>query len=341
LNNEVLTKRIWDATNCRLAYDPFSKDTFYGGVNRVWKMTDSIVLQADSLAVLYAEDFVDSLPIQELRCIAFDERRQGVMLLGGLDRSGQPFLYRTDDLGGSWRRITGIPLKQPPLDMMFDPAVEDRILVFDQTGAYISTDDGATWEYRDPGLGVRKATCVALDPDNSANIYLGVASPPRTEAIPQSRDEGGGVWRSTDGGITWSKLPIDGLYNYNISHVLALRNPRRVLVGTPCGVYEYLLDSTSTVLPPERRGEPGFDLQVYPNPSRGSMTIGYRVNASSPVRIAVYDVLGRKVASLARDAGSPGRNTVRWDTSGLLEGVYIVTLETREGTTSRRVVIAQ
>lgn len=66
---------------------------------------------------------------------------------------------------------------------------------------YISTDDGAHWEYRDPGLGVRKATCVAFDPDNASEVFLGVVSPNRWREIPRSQNDGGGVWRSSDAAV--------------------------------------------------------------------------------------------------------------------------------------------
>jgi photosystem II stability/assembly factor-like uncharacterized protein len=331
------SKFIWDVSTCRLTYDPFSKDTFYGGANYIWKMTDSVVLHAEDDAVLHAE-ILDGAPlIQQLGCISFDERRQGVMLLGGLDRNDTPFLYRTDDLGQEWKRIESIPLRAAPFEIIFDPGMENRILIFDPTGVYISTDDGATWEYRDPGLGVRKATCVALDPDNPSTVFLGVASPSRTEAIPQSRDDGGGVWMSEDGGNTWNKLPIDGLYNYNVSHLLALRNPRRVLVGTPCGAYEYILDPTNPVNPYEKKA--CIELQTYPNPGRGSVTISYTLDVPSPARITVYDVLGRHVFNRFEDDASQGQHVFMWDASGLRDGVYFVALETRTGTLTRRMTI--
>ena len=340
-NGKPYYKRIWDATYCRLTYDPHSADTFYGGTNRVWKMTDSIVLSADSSAIVYADTFVDTLSIAELRCIAFDARRKGVMLLGGVDPYDVPFLYRTDDLGLRWERIISIPLRQPPLEIIFDPVVSNRILVADPTGVYISTDDGTSWEYRDPGLGVRKATCIALNPDNPSDVYLGVVSPSRTESIPQARGDGGGVWRSTNGGTTWSKLPIDGLYNYNISHLLVFRNPYRVLVGTPCGAYEYVLDSTISSAPPKQEKSTDIRFQSYPNPCHLSVTIDFELIERSQVRIAIYDVLGRMVASNAERMVLPGQYRIEMNTAGLREGMYTVTLETRTGIHARTIIVAR
>lgn len=327
-------KRIWDISSCRLTYDPFSIDTFYGGVNRVWKMTDSIVLHADSNAILYGEYIDTPSLIHRLGCISFDTRRKGVMLLGGSDRDGQPFLYRTNDLGSQWDRISSIPLKQPPIEIIFDPAIESRILVFDATGVYVSTNDGASWEYRDPGLGVRNATCVAVDPEDPSTVFLGVVSPSRTEAIPQSRAEGGGVWMSRDGCYSWSKLPIDGLFNYNVSHVLALRNPRRILVGTPCGAYEYLLDSTSAVVP--KREEAVLVLNVYPNPSNESIQVSWGTTSTCSGEFRVIDQLGRVVYTQEIE---PGSTSTTWDASIAAPGVYFMQIMHEKGIATGKVIV--
>lgn len=340
-NEKLSSKVIREFPSSRLTYDPFSTDTFYGGINRVWRMTDSIVLHADTNAILYGDNFENSLPIQELRCIAFDARRNGVMLIGGLDRGDQPFLYMTTDLGNQWERIESIPLKQPPIEMIFDPDAQSRILIFDPAGVYISADYAATWEYRDPGLGVRKATCVAVDPDNAANIFLGVASPSRTEAIPPTSDGGGGVWRSSDGGQTWGKLSIEGLNNYNVSHVLVLRNPKRILVGTPCGAYEYILDTTSSIHSHEKRNAAHFRLRVYPNPSRGTASVTYVLDHPSSVRLVVHDILGRIVFSQSSDVSTTGEQRYTLDTAGMKSGFYFITLETPTGIESRSMFVIQ
>ncbi|MDH7514647.1 MAG: T9SS type A sorting domain-containing protein [Bacteroidota bacterium] len=263
------------------------------------------------------------------------------MLLGGLDPYDAPFLYRTDDLGLRWERINSILLSQPPLEIIFDPAVPNRILVADPTGVYISTDDGVTWVYCDPGLGTRKTTCIALNPDNPMDIFLGVASPSRTEAIPQSREDGGRVWRSTDGGDTWHKLPIDGLYNYNISQLLVFRNPLRMFVGTPCGAYEHILDSTSSITPRTPEKAVGVQVQTYPNPCRQSVTISYTLHERSDIWITVYDILGRVVSSNRESTVLPGVHRFEMNTSGLRSGMYTVTLQTRSGVSASTILVAR
>jgi photosystem II stability/assembly factor-like uncharacterized protein len=340
-NEKSLEKWIRLVGPCKPTYDPFSKDTFHGGSNGLWRLNDSEVLSADSTAVLMGELYAGTPVLAQ--CLSFDKHREGAILLAGLDRDDgkTPQLHRTGNYGFSWARITSIALNETPIDIIFDDAVENRILVIEPTGVHISTDDGVTWQYRDPGLGSRKITSVAIDPDNASTMFLGVTSPSRLDPIPQSREDGGGVWQSTDSGMTWGKLPINGLHNYNISHVLALRNPRRVLVGTPCGAYEYLLDSTTSVTPQSAAPTGGVEFEIYPNPGRGVVNIRYTISAPSAVRVAVYDVLGRVVSVQSVDAASGGSHTLTLATAALRDGVYIVTLETQSGIAARRMLLAR
>ncbi len=66
----------------------------------------------------------------------------------------------------------------------------------------------------------------------------------------------------------------------------------------------------------------------YPNPFARATTIEYALLASGPVRLVVYDALGREVATLADGAQHAGRHTVVFDGMPLPSGVYLYRLET-------------
>ena len=71
-----------------------------------------------------------------------------------------------------------------------------------------------------------------------------------------------------------------------------------------------------------------FELQPnYPNPFRTSTTLRFGVPKAAEVRLAVYDVLGRRVASLAPGHYAPGWYAVQWQGTGLGSGVYFVRME--------------
>ncbi len=81
----------------------------------------------------------------------------------------------------------------------------------------------------------------------------------------------------------------------------------------------------------EDRGVPlAFRLdQNYPNPFNPMTAISYQVPANSFVRLNVYDLLGREVATLVSEELSAGQYTRRWNAEGLPSGVYLYHLQAR------------
>lgn len=64
----------------------------------------------------------------------------------------------------------------------------------------------------------------------------------------------------------------------------------------------------------------------YPNPFADHTTLGYAIPEAAPVRLDVYDLLGRHVATLVDDDLEAGRHEARFDADGLASGTYIARL---------------
>ncbi len=84
----------------------------------------------------------------------------------------------------------------------------------------------------------------------------------------------------------------------------------------------------------------------YPNPSSGAMTIAFDLADPSEVRLAVYDVMGRKVATLIEQSMQSGIHEVRWDgrTSNgqpVASGVYFYRLEAGPQVRTERITIVR
>ncbi len=65
---------------------------------------------------------------------------------------------------------------------------------------------------------------------------------------------------------------------------------------------------------------------LSPNPARSSASISYTIRTSTTVQLDVYDLLGRRVATLVDGVQTAGTHEVVFDTSGLPSGVYILRL---------------
>ncbi len=80
--------------------------------------------------------------------------------------------------------------------------------------------------------------------------------------------------------------------------------------------------------------------QNYPNPFNPSTTIKYELPEVSNVRLDVYDMLGRRVATLVNnDAHAAGYHTVIFDASRLSSGVYIYRLQAGSTTITRKLTL--
>ena len=66
--------------------------------------------------------------------------------------------------------------------------------------------------------------------------------------------------------------------------------------------------------------------QNYPNPFNPSTTINYALPKASDVSIDVFDILGKKVASLVNQRKTAGNHTVQFQAANLSSGVYFYTL---------------
>lgn len=72
----------------------------------------------------------------------------------------------------------------------------------------------------------------------------------------------------------------------------------------------------------------GFKLnQNYPNPFNPVCKINFQIPASGMVELNVYDIIGKKVASLVNSYQSAGTHLVEFDGSGLASGVYFYKLQ--------------
>ena len=82
--------------------------------------------------------------------------------------------------------------------------------------------------------------------------------------------------------------------------------------------------------------------QNHPNPfGAGPTTLTYTLATGGPVRLAVYDALGREVATLVDGTRAAGRHEVTFDGIGLPSGVYTARLGAGGRTVWRRMVLAR
>ena len=80
---------------------------------------------------------------------------------------------------------------------------------------------------------------------------------------------------------------------------------------------------------------------AYPNPSRETINFIYSLPEEGRVELSVYDLSGRRVATLVDSELTAGRHEVSWSCADVESGVYLYRLETDSGSMTKRLVISR
>lgn len=91
---------------------------------------------------------------------------------------------------------------------------------------------------------------------------------------------------------------------------------------------------TSDNLPTEFRLQ-----QNYPNPFNPSTTIRFAIPRRSHVTLKLYDILGRKVATLVDERLQTGEHKVVFDASVLASGIYVYRIQAGKFVRSRKLML--
>jgi photosystem II stability/assembly factor-like uncharacterized protein len=134
------------------------------------------------------------------------------------------------DGGETWQQVAGIPATAPINTIVQDRQRAGNIFVGTKQTLYLSQDNGLRWMRRGGGLPYGDYTSVLINPHNGNEIFIGNAY-----------ETTGGVYRSANGGMTWSRIdPQDArLPSQRIWALAYDANDRnRIFVGShSAGIY--------------------------------------------------------------------------------------------------------
>ncbi len=149
-------------------------------------------------------------------------------------------VYKSMDAGKTWKRI-GLEDTRQISRIRINPRNPDLVYVAalghvwgpnDQRGVFRSKDGGKTWEKVLSRGNKAGATDLVLDPSNPNVIYAGFWEVYRKPWTLESGGPGSGIFKSTDGGDTWTELTRNpgmprGMIG-NIGIAVSPANPERV-----------------------------------------------------------------------------------------------------------------
>src|SRR5690348_8305507 len=199
---------------------PGEPGTYYFGAvgGGVWKTTD--------MGLVWQPIF-DAEPIASIGALAVAPSNPNVIYVGTGEadmRSDISFgdgVYKSTDGGKNWRNV-GLRETRHIGRILVDPRNPDIVLVAalgraygpnPERGVFRSTDGGQSWQkvlYKDENTG---AVDLAVDPDNSQTVFATLwrtRRPPWSTYAPLG-GPGSGLYRSRDGGSTWTEISGHGL----------------------------------------------------------------------------------------------------------------------------------
>jgi parallel beta-helix repeat protein len=81
--------------------------------------------------------------------------------------------------------------------------------------------------------------------------------------------------------------------------------------------------------------------QNHPNPFNVTTTINYQLPVDGHVKLEVYDLVGRRVATLVDSEQRAGYRSVAWNASGMCSGLYFCRLTTGDFCDTRRMILVK
>jgi photosystem II stability/assembly factor-like uncharacterized protein len=217
---------------------PGDPNVFYAGAasGGLWKTTD---------AGIHWSPIFDDQDVQSVGAIAVAPSNANIVWAG----TGEPWIrshisigngvYKSTDAGRSWTKM-GLDSTGRIGRIVIDPSNPDIVFVAaqghsygpqEERGLFRTTDGGAHWQrvlFVDRNTG---AIDVVMHPTNPHLLF---AATWQMEMHTWGRESGGpgsGIYQSTDGGSTWTRLTGHGLPTHDIGKIglaIAHSNPNRV-----------------------------------------------------------------------------------------------------------------
>ena len=123
-------------------------------------------------------------------------------------------VYRSDDGGATWRHlglaetrhIGKVRVHPSDPEIAYVAALGNLWAASDERGVFKTADGGATWEHVLAIDGWTGAVDLVLDPDEPETLYAAAYQRMRKPWGFNGGGAGGGIYKTTDGGVTWTRL---------------------------------------------------------------------------------------------------------------------------------------
>ncbi len=189
--------------------------------------------------------------------------------------------------------------------------------------AYKTTDAGTNWQQKETPVTVALNDIHFADENNG--IIVGMK---------------GTVLTTSDGGESWVEHPK---FTNTILHSVYMTDAETGIIGGAGGAI-YLISSDDNTTSNENVAgnsiPKSFELgQNYPNPFNPSTMIPFTLKHSAKVKLQVFDILGREIATLVDQNLNAGLHNYAFNASEFSSGMYLYRLQVNNEVYTRKMTL--
>ena len=317
-----------------VAVDPHDSSVWWLSLRGVWRSTDGGTTWEECGPIEGLYDRRGNSTVEWFfgedagaRGLILDPSREGHVAVAAGDT-----VWNSTDAGQTWRPLAVLNTEGSVVEALAaHPEFFPRWYAATKGDVYVSNDAGRSW---------LKTLVLREGPEYSDDRLVSQGRRLRIRFAPEDPDrvfvtDGPKLFESRDGGQSWRDIGQSlGGYPWFNDVAIHPATLEWVYAATPRGLFRLRSEGIDTAIQDAAAALPAASalLPNYPNPFNSRTILRYRLARAGEVELAVYDLLGQRVRTIAKGVQPAGEYQIPWDgrdEEGRLvgSGVYLLRLK--------------